>query len=358
MKVVAAPPARPVSRPPVRPVSRPPARPVSRPPARVLSPVPPIGARQKAATHRDWLAGTEEALRPPAKPAEVSPVDRSARLRPQKAPPHRDWLAGTEEALRPPAKPAEVSPVGWSQRLRPRAVGVAVIAVLVVVLIAYGISARESSRPAAADSSDGRPKSEMLPPSGESKPVDTTSGAVAVDLETGKIVRHPSTTADAPPSREPNAESQRGPRGPSKAVDNGKADNKTPSAADCDEVSCILDSYSGACCAKLRQDLSPKPRAAGDTAAGVGDLPVEIDRTMISDGVDKVKSRVMSCGETWPAKGQVKVSVKVGPDGHVTSVTVKSTPEAGLGNCVAGMMWNATFAKTQTGGSFAYPYTF
>jgi TonB family protein len=79
---------------------------------------------------------------------------------------------------------------------------------------------------------------------------------------------------------------------------------------------------------------------------------------MISEGVGKVKARVMSCGEKSSAKGQVKVSVKVSPDGHVTSVTVKNTPDAGLGNCVAGMMQKATFARTQTGGSFAYPYTF
>jgi hypothetical protein len=37
---------------------------------------------------------------------------------------------------------------------------------------------------------------------------------------------------------------------------------------------------------------------------------------------------------------------------------VKSTPDPGLGSCVAGMMQKATFAKTQTGGSFSYPYTF
>jgi outer membrane biosynthesis protein TonB len=79
---------------------------------------------------------------------------------------------------------------------------------------------------------------------------------------------------------------------------------------------------------------------------------------MISDGVAKVKARIMSCGDRSPAKGQVKVAVKVGPDGHVTIVTVKNTPDADLGNCVAGMMQKATFAKTQTGGSFAYPYTF
>jgi len=52
------------------------------------------------------------------------------------------------------------------------------------------------------------------------------------------------------------------------------------------------------------------------------------------------------------------VSVKVAPDGHVLSVTVKNTPDANLGNCVVGMMQKAMFTKTQTGGSFAYPFPF
>jgi TonB family protein len=79
---------------------------------------------------------------------------------------------------------------------------------------------------------------------------------------------------------------------------------------------------------------------------------------MISDGVAKVKARAQACGDKSPAKGQVKVSVKVSPDGGVVSVTVKNTPDPGLGNCVASAMQGAKFAKTQTGGSFAYPFTF
>ena len=79
---------------------------------------------------------------------------------------------------------------------------------------------------------------------------------------------------------------------------------------------------------------------------------------MIQDGVNKVKARVMACGDKSSAKGQVKVSVKVSPSGGVTGVTVKSSPDAGLGSCVASAMQKATFAKTQNGGSFAYPWNF
>ena len=133
---------------------------------------------------------------------------------------------------------------------------------------------------------------------------------------------------------------------------------KADPGASCDEVSCVLNNYEGACCAKFRKGGSKTATPSAGTPPKAGDLPDSLDRTMISDGVGKVKPRVMSCGDKSPAKGQVKVSVKVGPDGHVTSVTVKNTPDPGLGNCVASMMQKATFAKTQTGGSFAYPYTF
>jgi outer membrane biosynthesis protein TonB len=66
----------------------------------------------------------------------------------------------------------------------------------------------------------------------------------------------------------------------------------------------------------------------------------------------------MACGDKSSAKGQVKVSVKVAPDGRVAGVTVKNTPDPGLGNCVAGAMQGAHFSKTQNGGSFGYPFVF
>lgn len=129
----------------------------------------------------------------------------------------------------------------------------------------------------------------------------------------------------------------------------------------CDEVSCVLNSYEGACCAKFRKGKSAPAgggAAAPRSGGGGGDLPDSLDRAMISDGVAKVKARAQACGDKSSAKGQVKVSVKVGADGHVVSVTVRNTPDPGLGNCVAAAMQKATFARTQSGGSFAYPFQF
>lgn len=139
-----------------------------------------------------------------------------------------------------------------------------------------------------------------------------------------------------------------------------KADSKADGGG-CDEVSCVLNSYEGACCAKFRKGKAPAAAAGGGGGgggAGKGDLPDSLDRAMISDGVAKMKARVMACGDKSPAKGQVKVSVKVAADGSVANVTVRNTPDPGLGNCVAGVMQQARFAKTQTGGSFAYPFQF
>jgi hypothetical protein len=163
-----------------------------------------------------------------------------------------------------------------------------------------------------------------------------------------RTTTRPATPPVAPTPRDPPA---------------AKADKADKDSGGCDEVSCVLNSYEGACCAKFRKGgggSKPVATGGGTTApkAGGSDLPESLDRTMISDGVGKIKPRVMSCGEKSPAKGQVKVSVKVGPDGHVVSVAVKNTPDAALGNCVAGIMQKATFARTQSGGSFAYPFPF
>jgi len=97
---------------------------------------------------------------------------------------------------------------------------------------------------------------------------------------------------------------------------------------------------------------------AGDRTVGKGDVADSLDRAMISDGLAKVRDMVMACGEKSSAKGTVKVRVEVSPDGGVGSVTVVETPDERLGDCVADRVKKATFPRTQTGGSFRYPYTF
>ena len=177
--------------------------------------------------------------------------------------------------------------------------------------------------------------------------------------------KKPDTTAKKPETKRPETKKPGGTttvaaKTPEKKPDPPPA--KEPAGGGgCDEVSCVLNNYDGACCQKFKKGGS-KPTGNTTTAkpasGGGGDLPDGLDRTMIQDGVNKVKARVMGCGDKSSAKGQVKVSVKVAPSGAVTGVTVKSSPDAALGSCVASAMQKASFAKTQNGGSFAYPWNF
>ena len=120
--------------------------------------------------------------------------------------------------------------------------------------------------------------------------------------------------------------------------------------ASCDEVSCVLDDYRGACCAKLRREgVAPPPKSA---------LPEALDRAMIATGIQAVRAQVDSCRTSSSAKGKVKVTIRVDFSGSVTEVVVLTTPDAGLGSCVASAVAKAKFDKTRTGGSFSYPFVF
>lgn len=122
----------------------------------------------------------------------------------------------------------------------------------------------------------------------------------------------------------------------------------------CDEVSCALDRYQLACCAKFKPAEVEKPPPAPKS-----DLPEKIDRAMIVEGVGRMKPAVVRCGEIHGSvKGTVKVVVQVSAGGQVDDISVSSTPDDQLGTCVAAAIKKATFGKTQNGGSFGYPFVF
>jgi TonB family protein len=114
----------------------------------------------------------------------------------------------------------------------------------------------------------------------------------------------------------------------------------------CDEVACLLNNYEAQCCAKFKK----QNRTSG--------LPERLDRAMISRGVAPVKGRIQACGDRSSAKGIVKVSVKVTPDGRVSSATAKQSPDKALEACVVVAISRARFAATDEGGSFSYPFVF
>ena len=118
----------------------------------------------------------------------------------------------------------------------------------------------------------------------------------------------------------------------------------------CDEVSCVLDRYARACCAPF------KPADAGFDPKKT--MPDRLDRTMVKEGVERMKPRVIACGEKTSAKGTVKLSIAVGPAGNVTDVSVSESPDAALGECVAAALRKASFGKTINGATFVYPFVF
>jgi TonB family protein len=124
-----------------------------------------------------------------------------------------------------------------------------------------------------------------------------------------------------------------------------------PSDPTCDEVSCVLEKYARPCCARYKPaDTGFKPVAGG--------LPEELDKSMVRTGVEQVKPRVIACGEKNTAKGTVKVTLTVGPDGVVKDASVAESPAPDLGACVAKALRSAQFMKTKMGGTFTYPFVF
>ena len=120
--------------------------------------------------------------------------------------------------------------------------------------------------------------------------------------------------------------------------------------ADVQEVQCVMNDYAGACCVKYKP-VTTKP-------AERSELPDTLTSAMIQTGVSAIQGKAMACGGRSSAKGKVKVHVRVSAAGAVAGVSVETTPDAAISDCVAAVMQRATFAKTQKGGSFAYPFTF
>jgi hypothetical protein len=122
-------------------------------------------------------------------------------------------------------------------------------------------------------------------------------------------------------------------------------------ASDCDEVACVLSKYDRPCCARYKPAESDlKPRAGG--------VPTELDKVMVRAGVEKVKPRVVACGEQSTDKGTVRVRVSVNPDGHVSEASAVEAPSQTLGDCVASALRKAQFGKSINGGTFTYPFVF
>ncbi len=171
------------------------------------------------------------------------------------------------------------------------------------------------------------------------------------DKRTDKPVTTPDKTPDKTPGKTPGKTTDKTdasntpPTGPS---------NTPPGAGDddCDETACVLSKYDKPCCAKY------KPADSADLTVRTGGVPDTLDKAMVRSGVNGVKPKVQKCGEKNPAKGTVKVSMTVSPDGVVTDASLADSPDTTLGECVVAAMKLAKFGKSVNGAQFTYPFVF
>jgi molybdopterin adenylyltransferase len=186
-------------------------------------------------------------------------------------------------------------------------------------------------------------------------PVDAQADVVPIDAaDIPEIDIEPGSATTVAPHSQPHhpvtppvahADAQVGVATPAATIDAGE-----PIEDGCDEVSCVTSHYDKACCARW------KP--AENTFHPHSGIAETLDKVMVREAMDNVKPRVIACGERNPAKGIVKLSVAVGGDGSVKSVSVVDSPLPALGECVAAAVKEASFAKTAKGGSFNYPFAF
>jgi TonB family protein len=183
------------------------------------------------------------------------------------------------------------------------------------------------------------------PPPQEPQEIDMSGDPSVVDPP-------PNPRVAATPTRPPATPQPRPPKEPKPVVENPIVEEPDPPVeAGCDEVSCVLDRYKLSCCAKYK----PAEPATPPVRSG---LPEKLDKSMVTQGISKVKPAVIACGEKSGVAGQVRISVTVSPAGAVTDASVAASPDDALGACVASAVRKATFVVTETGGSFTYPFVF
>ena len=212
------------------------------------------------------------------------------------------------------------------------------------------------------DAAEPEPQIEVDPPDAAVVEEPASTDPATPDPTTTKpIATKPATakpTATKPATAKPTATKPATTDKPATDTTDKPATTDKPVVADkpagpvaipgCEEVTCVLEKYARPCCARF------KPAGETFQPSSAEDL----SKPQIKAGVDKIKPRVIACGEQHQAKGTVKLSIDVDPEGNVKELSVQTAPDDALGACVAGAMRKAKFAKTANGGSFTYPFVF
>ncbi|HEX5058152.1 MAG TPA: PEGA domain-containing protein [Kofleriaceae bacterium] len=118
----------------------------------------------------------------------------------------------------------------------------------------------------------------------------------------------------------------------------------------CDEVSCVLNNYDGACCQKFKKRS----------------MPDGLDNAAIANGMAKIEDKALACGKPENAGAKVTMRVTVQPNGSVAGVLVEdesapagvTRPAPEVAQCIAAAINDAKFVATKNGGTFSYPFVF
>jgi hypothetical protein len=125
--------------------------------------------------------------------------------------------------------------------------------------------------------------------------------------------------------------------------DEAEDDDADSADTTCDEVSCVLTNYAGACCAKYERKSA---------------TPETLSRADITLGIREVREQISACGAKAPEGGKLVAKVKVRPAGTVASASITESPNAALSTCVQPLLEKVRFTRTRKGGSFSYPFVF
>ncbi len=122
-------------------------------------------------------------------------------------------------------------------------------------------------------------------------------------------------------------------------------DDATAEPTICDEVSCVLNNYAGACCAQFKAGTPP---AVVDT----------LDRAAISRTIQWIMPRIRACRTQAAGGGTIVMSVSVNPDGTVAKASATKTFSQPVADCVADILRTAKFRAAKQTTSFSYPFSF
>ena len=225
------------------------------------------------------------------------------------------------------------------------------------VVAVVEVDAAEPEPQIEVESPDAAVELPLVEPPALNTPATTGSSTTRPTTTTTPTTTKPGTT-NKPATEKPATEKPATEKPKTEKPATGKPPTEKPVVAEkpagpvaepgCEEVTCVLEKYARPCCLRF------KP--AGETFQPSNSQ--DLSKPQIKAGVDKMKPRVIACGEQHQMKGTVKLSISVDPEGNVKELSVQTSPDDALGECVASTMRKAKFAKTANGGSFTYPFVF